>query len=84
MSNRWNRCEIRVSQFVDVCEEKCNNRMANEVYSLSTKLKEHLNVVDADSHFLRILPIVSRKARNEKIRHYYLCITLKEIIHGKK
>ena len=42
------------------------------------KLKEHLNVVDADSHFLRILPIVSRKARKarkEKMRHYYLCIT---------
>ncbi len=42
---------------------------------LDFKLKEHLNVVDADSHFLRILPIVSRKARKEKIRHYYLCIT---------
>ena len=30
------------------------------------KLKEHLNVLDADSHVLRILPVVSRKARKAR------------------
>ena len=35
-------------------------------FSCKVKLKEHLNVVDADSHVLRILQVVSRKARKEK------------------